>query len=333
MTATAQVHGRLATLADPTRGRILLALEQHELTVGELCSVLALPQSTVSRHLRVLADESWVSTRQEGTSRFYARNTALEPGADRLWSVVAEDLRGSLGHDRDRARLGDVIAQRRAKSREFFAVASSSWDELREELFGSAVGGGALLGLLDDDWVVGDLGCGSGHLSALLAPYVARVIGVDASPDMLERARARLVSWPGVELRVGELEALPIAAGELDAAIISLVLHHSPEPKRALAEAARGLKDGGRVLLVDLTPHDQVEYRERMGHVWLGFSESQVTEWLQGAGFSRVKVVALPRDPGAKAPALFVATGIRQAAGVRQQEPSTPTGTVPGVSE
>src|SRR3970282_2497400 len=99
MTATAQVHDRLATLADPTRGRILLALEQHELTVGELCSVLALPQSTVSRHLRLLAAEDWVGTPQEGTSRYYARNTALEPGADRLWSVGAEGLRGSPGPD------------------------------------------------------------------------------------------------------------------------------------------------------------------------------------------------------------------------------------------
>lgn len=311
MTATAQVHDRLATLADPTRGRILLALDQHELTVGELCSVLSLPQSTVSRHLRVLADDNWVSTRQEGTSRFYARNSALEPGADRLWSVVAQDLRGSVEHRRDVTRLGEVVAQRRAKSREYFAGASGSWDEIRQELFGSAVGGGALLGLLDDDWVVGDLGCGSGHLSTLLVPYVARVIGVDASTDMLEQARARLVSWPGVELRAGELEALPIGENELDAAILSLVLHHSAEPRRAIAEAMRVLKVGGRLLLVDLTPHDHLEYRERMGHVWLGFSEAQVTDWLKGAGFSRVRVVALPRDPGARAPALFVATGVK----------------------
>jgi ArsR family transcriptional regulator len=311
MTAAAHVHDRLATLADPTRGRILLALEQHELTVGELCSVLALPQSTVSRHLRVLADDNWVTMRQEGTSRFYSRNRTLEPGADRLWAVVADDLRGSAEHTHDLARLGDVVNQRRAKSREFFAGAAGAWDEIRQELFGNAVGGGALLGLLDDDWVVGDLGCGSGHLSALLAPFVGSVIGVDASTSMLERAKDRLGPSPRVDLRVGELEGLPIADGELDAAIISLVLHHSPEPKRVLAEAMRALRVGGRLLLVDLTPHDHIEYRERMGHVWLGFSAAQVTDWLQSVRFSRVKVVALPGDPGAKAPELFVATGIR----------------------
>ena len=298
MTASAHVHDRLATLADPTRGRILLALDAHELTVGELCSVLALPQSTVSRHLRVLADDGWVRTRHEGTSRFYSRSDTLDAGADRLWSVVAEDLRADTAHSKDRARLADVIAQRRAKSREFFAGAGEYWDALRLELFGSAVGGGALLGLLDEEWVVGDLGCGSGHLSTLLAPFVQRVIGVDASDAMLERARARSTAMPGIELRLGDLESLPIATGELDAAILSLVLHHSAEPRKALAEANRVLRSGGRLLVVDLAPHNELEFRERMGHVWLGFSEAQITEWLDAAGFSKVKVISLPRDPG-----------------------------------
>jgi SAM-dependent methyltransferase len=311
MTATAHVHDRLATLADPTRGRILLALEQHELTVGELCAVLALPQSTVSRHLRVLADDGWVTTRQEGTSRFYSTNAALDSAADRLWSVVADDLRQDPAHARDLSRLAEVILQRRAKSREFFAGAGESWDALRHELFGSAVGGGALLGLLDDRWVVGDLGCGSGHLSVLLAPFVRRVVGVDASANMLEQARARSEGMAGIELRQGELESLPIESAELDAAILSLVLHHAPDPRRVLVEVHRVLRDGGRLLLVDLAPHNETEFRERMGHVWLGFSSSQVTEWLQEAGFKNVKVIALPRDPGAKGPELFVASGTR----------------------
>jgi ArsR family transcriptional regulator len=311
MTATAHVHDRLATLADPTRGRILLALEQQELTVGELCTVLSLPQSTVSRHLKVLADDNWVTTRHEGTSRFYARNATLDSGAEKLWAVVADDLRAGTNFRRDVARLGDVLAQRRAKSREFFAGAGATWDELRQELFGTAVGGGALLGMLDGNWVVGDLGCGSGHLTALLAPFVGRVIAVDASTSMLDRARTRLAGVKQVELRAGELEALPVADGELDAAVISLVLHHAPDPRRVIAEAMRVLKPGGRLLLVDLLPHDRAEYREHLGHVWLGFSQAQVTEWLNGAGFARVNVVALPADPGAKAPGLFAASGTK----------------------
>jgi SAM-dependent methyltransferase/DNA-binding transcriptional ArsR family regulator len=311
MTATTPVHDRLATLADPTRGRILLAVEKHELTVGELCAVLSLPQSTVSRHLKVLADDGWVNTRHEGTSRFYSRSNELDPGAARLWNVVADDLRASIHYERDQAKLTDVIAQRRARSREFFAGASGTCAELRQEMFGGAVGGGALLGLLDDDWVVGDLGCGSGHLAALVAPFVGKVIGVDSSAEMLEQARIRLAGIQSAEFRTGELEQLPLGSGELDAALVSLVLHHSPEPRRAIEEASRVLRKGGRLLLVDLLPHDRVEYREHMGHVWLGFSAEQVTEWLKGAGLSRVKVVELPRDPGAKGPALFVATGVK----------------------
>jgi ArsR family transcriptional regulator len=128
---------------------------------------------------------------------------------------------------------------------------------------------------------------------------------------MLDRAKSRLAGVQHVELRAGELEALPVADGELDAAVISLVLHHSPDPRQALGEARRALKPGGRLLLVDLLPHDRAEYREHLGHVWLGFSEAQVTEWLKSSGFSRVNVVALPTDPGAKAPGLFVATGTK----------------------
>jgi ArsR family transcriptional regulator len=128
---------------------------------------------------------------------------------------------------------------------------------------------------------------------------------------MLDRARIRLAGTPTAEFRSGELEALPIATNELHAAVISLVLHHSANPRRAIAEALRALKKDGRLLLIDLLPHDRLEYREHMGHVWLGFSPEQVTEWLQGAGFSRVKVIELPRDPGAKGPGLFVATGFR----------------------
>ena len=309
MTANALVHDRLSTLADPTRGRILLALQEHELTVGELCSVLALPQSTVSRHLKVLADEEWLATRQEGTSRFYSRSATLDSGAERLWSVVAEDLRSTADHRRDTGRLQDVIAQRRSKSREFFARAAGTWDELRSELVGSAVGGGALLGLLDDTWVVGDLGCGSGHLTALLAPFVQRVVGVDASESMLAEAQTRLTELPNAELRLGELESLPLENGALDAAVLSLVMHHAPDPRRVLVEVHRVLKTGGRLLIVDLLPHERVEYRERMGHVWLGFSESQITDWLSGAGFSNVRFVSLSTDPGSKAPELFVGTG------------------------
>ena len=176
MTQRALVHDRLTTLADPTRGRVLLLLEDRELTVSELCSVLQLPQSTVSRHLRVLGDDGWIVSRQEGTSRYYARRPDLESAADRLWGVVREDLEGSANATDDRARLERVLAQRQSKSREFFAASAARWDSVRGELFGTTSDLVALLGLLDENWVVGDLGCGSGRLSELLSLSVGKVV-------------------------------------------------------------------------------------------------------------------------------------------------------------
>ncbi len=129
---------------------------------------------------------------------------------------------------------------------------------------------------------MGDLGCGTGALLPTLAPHVARVIGVDASEEMLAAARDRVRDLPNVDLREGALEALPLADASLDAVTLMLVLHHLPAPAVALAEAARVLKPGGRILIVDMTSHDREEYRQRMGHVWLGFSDDQMQR-LSGA--------------------------------------------------
>ena len=130
---------------------------------------------------------------------------------------------------------------------------------------------GAALGFLDEDWTAGDLGCGTGQLAAALAPFVRQVIAVDQSKAMLAAARRRLGGLDNVELRQGDLEALPIEDGELDAAALYLVLHYAVEPARVLAEARRALRSGGRLLVVDMIPHDREEYRQQMGHLWTGF--------------------------------------------------------------
>jgi len=140
---------------------------------------------------------------------------------------------------------------------------------------------------------------------------VRQVIAVDSSADMLDAARLRVSAARNVDLRQGELESLPIEAGQLDAAMISLVLHYSPSPGRALAEVARVLRPGGRVLVVDMLPHERQEYQQQMGHVWLGFSEKQIGKLLTDAGFSDVRVRLLPADPDAKGPALFAAAAVK----------------------
>ena len=300
----------MAALSDPMRCRMVLALERHELTVSELCSVLQLPQSTVSRHLKTLADDGWLTSRRDGTSRYYSMSLDdLDAGARRLWPLIREQVSATTAADHDERRLAGVLTRRRSKSEEFFSSASGRWDHLRQELFGGAFQLHALIALLDPTLVVGDLGCGTGQLAALLAPHVGRVIGVDGSPDMLQAARAKWHDRSSVEFRLGNLETLPITDGELDVAVMALVLHHVPEPARALAECARALKAGGRVLIVDMLPHDRAEYQQQMGHVWLGFPEPQMRKLLAGAGFKKIRMHSLPVDPDAKGPALFTAVG------------------------
>jgi SAM-dependent methyltransferase len=305
---------RLSALADPTRSRLLLLLDRHELTVGELCSALQLPQSTVSRHLKTLADEGWVTARAEGTSRRYAMpGSALEPGARRLWHLVRDQVGTMPSARHDLSRAEQVLLERRSTSQAFFTTRAGQWDKVRAELYGSRADLTPFAALLDPGWVVGDLGCGTGQTTASLAPYVGRVVAVDESSAMLSAARRRLADRENVELRSGRLEDLPVEDGELDAAILSLVLHFVVDPAAVFAESARALRPGGRLLVVDMVPHEREEYRVTMGHLWLGFESAQIGGWLEAAGFTDVRIVPLPPDPQAKGPGVFTARAVRTA--------------------
>jgi ArsR family transcriptional regulator len=292
---------------------MLMVLERNELTVTELCSVLQLPQSTVSRHLKVLGDARWVVSRRDGTSRLYTHTLPHSGnGSRKLWSLVREQIASSPGVAQDARRLASALARRRSASQEFFATTAGQWDRVRDELFGRGFYLEALLALLDRSWIAGDLGCGTGQVSAALAPFVARVISVDDSGEMLTAARRRLRGIENVELRRGDLEALPLDDARLDVALMVLVLHHLGDPGAALREAGRALKPGGRVLIADMLPHDREEYKQQMGHVWLGFRDEQLSSWLAHAGFADIRVRPLTPAPDAKGPALFVATATRQ---------------------
>src|SRR5712691_11845793 len=308
-----EILEHMSALSDTTRCRMLLMLEKHELTVSELCSVLQMPQSSVSRHLKTLADHNWVASRRDATSRFYTMPLDdLDSAASRLWPLIREQVASTPAAAQDDRRLRGVLDRRRVKSQEFFASAAGKWDRLREDLFGDTFYLWAVLGLIDPTLTIGDLGCGTGQLTETVAPYVRRVIAVDDSTEMLDAAGGRLSDLRNVDIRRGELEALPIGDGELDAALLSLVLHYSPDPARTLAEVARVCRPGARVLVVDMLPHHHEEYQQQMGHVWLGFSEKQVVKLLTGAGFEDMRVRPLPVDPDAKGPALFAAIATRK---------------------
>ena len=312
-----EILDQAATLSDPTRCRILLAVEQHELQVTELCSILQLPQSTVSRHLKQLRDGGWIDSRAEGPSRFYrGRIRELEPSSRRLWALVKESVAAAPSTASDQRRLEESLRHRRARSEAFFAGAAGQWDALRDDLFGKQVDLAALPALVDASWVVGDLGCGTGRWTERLAPFAARVIAVDGSAAMLRAAKERLGRFDNVEVRQGELEELPMADGELDLAVMFLALHHVAEPRAALGEAARTLKQGGRLVIVDMQPHDREEYQRDMGHVWLGFAPDVLQSLAGAAGFDSFDYVSLPADLEARGPSLFVARARRASATV-----------------
>ena len=317
----------LSALADTTRSRLLLLLDRHQLTVSELCSIMQLPQSTVSRHLKALADSGWISARAEGTSNLYAMTRPstgsgrpervegrddLDASARRLWALVREQVGPTSAALHDQRRVQTVLAERRTKSQEFFSSSAGQWDRVRDDLFGERFHLAALPAFADSEWTVGDLGCGTGQMTAALAPFVRHVIAVDASAAMLQAAKKRLQDFENVELRRGDLESLPIDDARLDAATLALVLHHLPEPGRALTEVGRVLKPQGRLIVVDMLPHDRESYRQQMGHVWLGFSEEHVRRILGENGFGDIRIVALAPDPKSKGPGLFVATAKRR---------------------
>jgi ArsR family transcriptional regulator len=303
----------MTSLADPTRVRLLRLVERHELTVVELCAVLQLPQSTVSRHLKVLADDGWVDWRPEGTSRLYHMAVEdLPPAARRLWTLTREQMSQVIAAEQDDQRLAPVLAERQSRSQAFFSSAAGRWDKLRRELFGERFDVLGLLALLDPTWRVADLGSGTGQTAEMLSPYVRRVIAVESSAAMFKAAKARLGSLPNVELHRGDLHSLPLDDGTLDVALLHLVLHHVAEPSAVLAEAARALVPGGRVLIIDMQRHERREYQQQMGHVWLGFEPEQLTGWLTEAGFTDVRIHPLPADPAAKGPALLSAVAVRR---------------------
>jgi ArsR family transcriptional regulator len=302
----------MTSLSDAIRVRVLRLVERHELTVAELCAVLQLPQSTVSRHLKVLADDGWVDCRPEGTSRLYHMADGLPPAARRLWTLTREQMSQSAAAEQDDQRLAPVLAERQSRSQAFFSSAAGKWDKLRRELFGERFDVLGLLALLEPSWRVGDLGCGTGQTSELLAPYVRQVIAIESSAAMFKAAKARLGGLPNVELHRGDLHALPLDDESLDVALLHLVLHHVAEPPAVLAEAARALAPGGRILLMDMRRHDRREYQQQMGHVWLGFEPEQLSGWLEGAGFTDVRIHPLPAEPAARGPALLSAVAVRR---------------------
>lgn len=294
MNQESDANSLFKALADDGRLRMLRAVSISELSVAELVRVLGMPQSTVSRHLKPLRDNGLVETRRDGTSVYYHRGPAF---ADADLSGLLDKHLGQLPLDaEDRSSVRRVLDQRRARNRDFFDEMAGRYGSLTEPGGGwPALAAGLAVGFAGKTVV--DLGAGEGALTLLLARTCRKVIAVDLSPRMLHLLR-EAAERGGVQSRIqvveGDLEALPLADGVGDVVFLSQALHHAAEPVQALREAARILKPGGTLVLLDLCAHEQEWVREQYADVWLGFDSDELSQQLTEAGLIPGESARLP---------------------------------------
>jgi ubiquinone/menaquinone biosynthesis C-methylase UbiE/biotin operon repressor len=278
--------------ADPNRLRVLLLLEREELSVAELQDILAKGQSQISTHLAQLKQAGLVDDRRMGKHSFYR----LKAPAD-LMTLLREAAREVPEAEHDREALRLVLRKRQDKMRRYFDelagkfgrqyVPGRSWKGIAE----------ALLKLMPP-MVIADLGAGEGTISQLMAQRAKRVIAIDNSEKMVEFGAelARTHEIGNLEYRLGDLEDVPIRSGTVDLAFLSQALHHAVHPEKAIAEAWRILKPGGRIAVLDLNRHHFEEAREMYADLWLGFTELEIEKYLKGAGFRNVDTAIVFRE-------------------------------------
>src|SRR2546423_13712306 len=304
----------LRLLADSTRLRLLLLLEQEELSVAELQQILGMGQSRISSHLAQLKRAGVVEDRRAGKNVYYGLTSKGGPDAP---SAKVSELTRALAREmpetqRDRTALKVLLRKRQDKAREYFDqlagrfgrsyVPGRSWQALAHTLI-------ALLPPL----TVADLGAGEGTLSQLLAKTARKVIAIDNAPRMVEFGSqlAKRHGFKNLEYRLGDIEAPPIAKNSIDLAILSQALHHAIHPERALAAAHRILKKGGRIVVLDLLNHRFEKARELYADHWLGFSEVQLHQWLAEAGFDHIEVKVVSREKQTPHFQTVFATGLK----------------------
>lgn len=309
MLAAADLTGLLKTLADPTRLRMLALCGTVELSVGELSRALGMSQSRVSNHLRLLREAGLVAERRAGTSVFVRRAPDLGGEPQRgIWEALRARLDESPEHRRDLLRLERVLAARESGSAELFEHLAADWDKIGVDFSTGQARQRAAACLLPRELVIADLGCGTGYLARSLAGLVSKVICVDRSRAMLAQARKRLEKEhpeAKVELRRGELDALPLSDGEVDGIVAGMVLHHLPELAPALREMRRALKPRAPLVVLELEPHAEDWMREALGDLHLGLAPAATVAALRRAGFEDIAVEPVddhytPRRPGSK---------------------------------
>lgn len=293
----------LRAVAEPTRLRLVALCSQGELTVSELVRILGQSQPRISRHLKLLTEAGLLIRHREGSWAFYrladngpgaevARHlNALLPDRGNQDQVLAQDIERMKQVKRDRAEAAAA----------YFRDNAATWDKLRSLHIDDREVEKAILGLLAGGGIENllDLGTGTGRMLELLAPRTGRGLGIDLSREMLAVARANLErsSVDNCRVQQGDLYQLPFAAGAFDAAILHQVLHFLDDPGPAVAEAARVLTPGGRLLIADFAPHGLESLRNDHNHRRLGFADNEIQAWFGRAGLTQKETVPLAGDP------------------------------------
>jgi ubiquinone/menaquinone biosynthesis C-methylase UbiE len=271
-------------LADETRLRLVHLFLHYELNVNEIVAVLGMGQSRISRHLKILSDNRLITFRRDGLWTFYS--AVGEGGGHHFIQSIKYLFEAEPIFSEDLAGADRVLEERAHETTRFFDSIAEDWEKLKKEIIGDVDLNHLILEAVPDSHTIVDLGCGIGDLLEPLKKRAAYLIGVDKSPRMLAQARRRFAhDGANVELRIGELEHLPLREGEADLAVINMVLHHVPDPNKVLQEAYRVLKPGDTFIIIDLLRHQLERMRERYGDRWLGFNIADIKKRLKNNGF------------------------------------------------
>jgi ubiquinone/menaquinone biosynthesis C-methylase UbiE len=272
------------SLADETRLRLLQLLSIHELNVNEIVEILEMSQPRISRHLKILTDHQLLSFRRDGLWIFY---TAKSHGdGSRFIKAVKPLFEKETMFSNDLEKAGKIIEKRAKESTRFFDSIAEDWEKLKTDIIGEFELNDFILKHLSPGQPIVDLGCGTGDLMLSLKKKHTHVIGVDKSLKMLEEARKRFSGAKRkFDLRIGEIEHLPLGNAEAEVAIINMVLHHLVSPLAAFKEINRILKNNGHFAIIYFLKHHQENMRMKYGDRWLGFHEKEIKKWLAQTGF------------------------------------------------
>jgi len=276
-------------LSDKTRLRLLYLLQEYELNVNEIVQVVDMIQSGVSRHLKILVESDILTFRRDASFIYYTAEK--HDTAKTLISLINKSNELQQVFQKDRTKAQEIIKIRKNRTKKFFKTIASQWDKLKKEA----------LGKFDLDLIIkekiffhgniSDLGCGTGELIEKLSCEKSdKLIGIDSSPEMLEQARLRLSKTGKADLRLGELEHLPMKNREIDTAVMNMVLHHISQPQLPIFEVYRVLKAKGIFILTDFEKHDNKKIKKIIGGSWSGFEKEKIKTWLKDAGFTLLSI-------------------------------------------